>query len=165
MLYAIARSRVGIDTAADVVQEAILRVWRNPDAFDPTRGSLAGYLRVLVTGISLDVVRRNASRSQREDRQHRETVELEDSRLDPLKHLLNQEMSKRVSEALLSLRDEERQPIVAAFYGRMTYREIAARTGIPEGTIKSRIRQGLKKLSVEFHDLSSPTRDQGLPSG
>ena len=103
-------------------------------AFDPARGSLGGYLRVLVHGISLDFVRRNTSRSQRDDREHRETADPEDAQLDPLEHLLNQELSGRVSEALLSLRDEERQPIVAAFFGQMTYREIAARTGIPEGT-------------------------------
>lgn len=156
-MLAIARSIVGEDAAADVTQDAFLSVWHHPERFDPARADLGKYLRVVTRGAALDHARRTMARARREARD----VALADgAMLDALQELLEREVSDRVSAALTKLRDDERHALTLAFYDQLTYREIAALYGTPEGTIKSRIRVGMKRLRSELHEHESPMAER-----
>ncbi len=130
--------------AEEVTQEVFVQLWNNPDRFDPTRGSLRTFLLTMTHGRSVDAVRSETSRRDREERE---------SRLVPVATAGVDETVERSSEdaalrsALGDLPPEQRRPIELAYFGGHTYREVASRLGEPEGTVKSRIRIGMATLA------------------
>jgi RNA polymerase sigma-70 factor (ECF subfamily) len=127
----------------DVVAEVFLALWLTPDSFDPTRGSLLGFLRMKARGKSVDVVRGESARSRREladsTSRHHHAKEFDAD-------LMASESATQVRKAVASLTPNEREPIELAFQEGLTYRAIAVRLGIPEGTAKARIRAALRHL-------------------
>ncbi len=159
-IYGLARRICGDDAAADVTQEVFLRVWKRPDLFDADRGSMRQYLLTLTRGVSIDHLRREVARRARDLRQI--LTETNPSG-DSSQGILDGESATRVMSALGELTHSERDAIVAAFYDDMTYREVASRLGIPEGTAKSRIRLGLRKLRGELRDLGNDSDHARIP--
>ena len=133
--------------AEEIVQEVFLRLWNDPDRFDPLRGTLRSYLLAHTHGRAVDLLRSEGARRMREERDARRTA---DAGYDLENEVWDLTVSDAVSTALHDLREEERSPIVLAYFGGYTYREVASRLGEPEGTIKSRIRSGLKRLRGEL---------------
>ena len=129
--------------AEEVVQEVFLRLWDTPDRFDPERGSLRSYLLAQCHGRSVDIVRSEQSRRNREERDHRRTAE---AGYDLEHEVMDLAVGEQVREALEGLPVEERRAIELAYFGGHTYREVADILGQPEGTVKSRIRSGLRRL-------------------
>lgn len=146
-IYAIARRYCGDDAAADVTQEVFLRVWNNPNGFDAVRGNLRQYMLTMARGIAIDHLRRQSSRRRRDVRHAAGEQDIEQDLARPL---IDSEVAERVHRALEQLHANERQPILMAYFGEMTYREVAIRLGVAEGTAKSRIRSGLTKLRLEL---------------
>jgi RNA polymerase sigma-70 factor (ECF subfamily) len=143
-LFGLARRILaGRDLAEEVVQEVFLRLWNQPDRFDPARGSLRTYLLTQTHGRSVDVIRAEASRRAREERDARLTAE---SGYDLEREVWDLTQAEHVRAALASLTDGERRAIELAYFGGHTYREVAVVLGEPEGTVKSRIRSGLSRL-------------------
>jgi RNA polymerase sigma-70 factor (ECF subfamily) len=138
-------SRVLLDRALaeDVVQEVFLRLWDRPERFDPERGSLRSFLLAQCHGRAVDLVRSEESRRAREERQQRERAE---SGYDPEREVWDLAVAGYVGEALGQLPVGEREAIELAYFGGKTYREVARILGEPEGTVKSRIRTGLRRL-------------------
>lgn len=144
----VAASRiVGRNDAADVAQEMFIRVWSHPDAFDESRGTLTRYLYMITRGMSIDRVRSLASAQARDTRDTERTRPRAD---DSGQRLSDAETRERVRRALSALREGERDVIVAAYFGHLTYKQVAVQLGIPEGTVKSRIRVGLVRLRAEL---------------
>ena len=140
---AVARRICGADRANDVAQDVFVALWSHPEKFDPTRGSLRSYLLVLAHHKAVDVVRSETARLAREQRVDAGAA------LAPAKvedRLLGDEASARVRNAVTGLPAGEREAIVSAFYEHRTYRATAQWLEAPEGTIKSRIRSGLRRL-------------------
>ena len=158
MIYAIARRICGEAAAADVTQEVFVRVWTNGHLFDETRGNLRQYLCTVARGVAIDHLRRQAAQLQRDDRH---ALARTGETWDALRGLIDAETAERVRRALGRLHSTERDVIMAAFYRDMTYREVAIRLGIAEGTAKSRIRTALLKLRVELADLVETERHDG----
>jgi RNA polymerase sigma-70 factor, ECF subfamily len=129
--------------AEEIVQEVFLRLWDHPDRFDPDRGSLRSFLLAQCHGRSVDVVRSETSRRAREERQHRQQAE---AGYDLEHEVWDIVVGDHVRDALDRLPDVERQAIELAYFGGATYREVAAKLGQPEGTVKTRIRSGLRRL-------------------
>jgi RNA polymerase sigma-70 factor, ECF subfamily len=143
-LFGLARRILaGRDLAEEVVQEVFLRLWNQPDRFDPARGSLRTYLLTQTHGRSVDVIRAEASRRAREERDARLTAE---SGYDLEREVWDLTQAEHVRAALASLTEGERRAIELAYFGGHTYREVAVVLGEPEGTVKSRIRAGLTRL-------------------
>jgi len=131
--------------AEEVVQEVFLRLWNSPDKFDPGRGSLRSYLLAQCHGRSVDLLRSETSRRRREENDLRRTAE---AGYDLEREVWDLTVADHVREAIAKLPEGERQAIRLAYLGGHTYREVAELLDEPEGTVKSRIRSGLKHRRV-----------------
>jgi RNA polymerase sigma-70 factor (ECF subfamily) len=147
-VHALARRVIRSDPAAEeVTQEVFLDLWRGPERFDPQRGTLRSYLLARTHGKSVDFVRAEIARRAREDRTSREIVS---AGYDIDREVWDMAVADQVKEALRSLPDDLRVPIELAYFGGRTYREVAEMLEEPEGTVKSRIRSGLKRLRASL---------------
>lgn len=133
--------------AEDVVQEVFLRLWDHPERFDPERGSLRSYLLAQTHGRSVDMLRSDVARRRREDRDARETAQ---SGYDLDREVWDLSLASHVRDAMAVLQPDERAAIELAYFGGRTYREVAAELGEAEGTVKGRIRAGLRRLRGEL---------------
>ena len=149
-VYGLSRWVLGDDSLAeDVTQELFLRLWNEPHRFDAKRGTLRSFLQRQAHSRSVERVRSEEARRKREDRSITvELAPLEDLESDVIASI----ESDRIRSALESLDPDERRPIVLAYYGGASYRDVAVRLDLPEGTVKSRIRTGLRRLSSLLED-------------
>ena len=135
------------DLAEEVLQEVFLRLWNQPERFDPERGSLRSYLLAQVHGRSVDLLRSESSRRRREEREARETAE---HGVDIEREVLDLTLAEQVKEVVAGLPSNERKAIELAYFGGHTYRQVAVMLDEPEGTVKSRIRSGLRRLREDL---------------
>lgn len=135
--------------AEDITQDVFIRLWNEPQRFDATRGTLRSFLQRQAHSRSIERVRSEEARRRREDRTSAQDVtaiaELEADVLQSIE-------AARVRVALDRLASTEREAIVAAYFGGRSYREVAVALGVPEGTVKSRIRSGLSTLATLLLD-------------
>jgi RNA polymerase sigma-70 factor (ECF subfamily) len=149
-VFGLARRLVGDDALAEeVVQEVFLRLWQQPDRFDADRGSLRSFLLAQSHGRSVDLLRSEGARRRREERDARSTAE---SGYDLELEVWDLAVAERVQEALHGLPEGERRAIELAYFGGHTYREVAVILGEPEGTVKSRIRAGMRRMRQGLAD-------------
>lgn len=147
-VYGLARRLLSDQAQAEeVVQEVFLRLWNHPDRFDPERGTLRSFLLAHAHGRSVDLLRSETSRKRREEREARAAAT---SSYDVDREVWDMALAGHVRSALERLAEGERTAIELAYFGGRTYREVAAELGEAEGTIKSRIRSGLKRLRSEL---------------
>jgi RNA polymerase sigma-70 factor (ECF subfamily) len=137
-------------SAEEIVQEVFLRLWNHPEKFDHERGTLRSYLLAQCHGRSVDLLRSETSRRLREERDVRRAAE---AGYDLEHEVLDLSQAERVKAALDQLPDQERRAISLAYFGGHTYREVATILDQPEGTVKSRIRAGLRRLRTELADV------------
>jgi RNA polymerase sigma-70 factor, ECF subfamily len=133
--------------AEEIVQEVFVRLWNEPSRFDPERGTLRSYLLAHTHGRAVDLIRADASRRTREEREARQQA---DGGYDIALEVWDMALAGHVRDALAALQPGEREAIELAYFGGLTYREAAEQLGQPEGTVKSRIRSGLKHLRSEL---------------
>ena len=135
--------------AEDVTQEIFLRLWNEPRRFDAERGTLRSYLNRQSHSRSIERVRSEEAHRRREDRSF-DTRESDPEAIES--EVLATIDSERIRGALGSLDAKERQVIVLAYYGGRSYRDVAVALGLPEGTVKSQMRSGLRRLSTILED-------------
>lgn len=146
--YSLAR-RICADEglAEDVVQEVFLAFWRDPSRFDPARGRFGTWLLTLVHHKSVDAVRRESTIRRR-------TVPADDDGAEwsappgpgADEAAIGSLVAGQVRDALTRLPAEQRRVLALAYYGGYTQREVAALTGVPLGTVKSRMFTGVARL-------------------
>jgi RNA polymerase sigma-70 factor (ECF subfamily) len=131
------------DEAEDVTQEVFLRLWNQPDRFDSARGSLRSFLLAQSHARAVDAVRSTSSRRLREARDALRTAR---AAYDMQHEVWDLAVADQVGRAMGGLPDEERRAIELAYFDGHTYREVAQLLGQPEGTVKSRIRNGMRRM-------------------
>ncbi|PJE28038.1 sigma-70 family RNA polymerase sigma factor [Pseudooceanicola antarcticus] len=143
------RSGMGSAAAEDVVQDVMLAVWHKAAQFDPARAQVSGWIYRIARNRQVDIARK-AGRPLPEE------VETETPpEADPGALMALAEESGKLRQALAKLKPEQREVITRAYLGDLTHGEIREQTGLPLGTIKSRIRLGLERLRHELKDLRS----------
>ena len=144
LVYGVAM-RILHDTGAaeDLLQDIFLQLWRKPDAFDSSRGSLAVWLAVIARHRSIDRLR-----------QRRPETDIEACVIVSSTDLGNETERSLVIEKVRVVMNEmspdQRTAMEMAFFQGLTHTEIAEKTGEPLGTIKTRIRSGLQLLRARF---------------
>jgi RNA polymerase sigma-70 factor (ECF subfamily) len=148
-VYGLALRVIGDARAAeDVAQDVFVCVWKRPDAFDPERGSLRTWLGTLAHRRAVDHVRREEARRRRavnEASRSQTAPDVEEMAMALV-------TAERVRAALATLPDDQRRAIQLAYFGGKTYRQVAEVLGIPEGTAKSRLRLGLRRIADALDD-------------
>jgi len=129
--------------AEDVLQDVFLQLWRNPDAFDASRGSLAAWLAVISRHRSIDRLRKRRPEVDIEDCVIAGGPDLRDETERTL-------VIEKVRVVLTEMNPDQRKVLELAFFQGLTHTEIAEKTGEPLGTIKTRIRSGLQLLRARF---------------
>ena len=144
VVYAVAL-RVLQDAAAaeDVLQDVFLQLWRNPDAFDASRGSLAAWLSVISRHRSIDRLRKRRPETDIEDCVIAAGTDLRDDAERAL-------VIEKVRAVLSGMNPDQRKALEMAYFEGLTHTEIAEKTGEPLGTVKTRIRSGLQQLRAKF---------------
>lgn len=143
-VYGLAVKVIGDRTAAqDVVQDVFVRLWERPEQFDPDRGRLRTYLGTVAHRRSVDHIRREEAKRRRAERE----ANLAHSVPDVDEMAMALVAAERVRAAVDELPAEQREAIHLAYFRGRTYREVAAELGIPEGTAKSRLRLGLRRIA------------------
>lgn len=137
-------------SSEEVVQDAFLRVWRQAGTFDPDRGQVRSWVLSIVHHRAIDLLRGKAGRRRQE-------VAIEDVERtltggDTWSQVSRTLERESVLEAVASLPAEQRRAIELAYFQGLTHQEIADSTGIPLGTVKSRLRLGLRKLHDALRD-------------
>jgi RNA polymerase sigma-70 factor (ECF subfamily) len=136
--------------AEDVTQEVFLRLWNEPDRYDPGRGSLRSFLLAQSHARAVDAVRSTSSRRQRESRDALRTAR---GTYDLQHEVWDLAMADQVGQAMGALPAEERRAIELAYFDGHTYREVARLLQQPEGTVKSRIRNGMRRMRAALADM------------
>jgi RNA polymerase sigma-70 factor (ECF subfamily) len=131
--------------AEDVVQEAFLAIWRNAATYQRSRGAARGWLLTVVRNRAIDSLRAREARPK-VGASLDEIGPLAAKDDDPAEDALRRVEAAAVRQALTTLPPEQRETVELAFFAGLTYPEVAARTGAPLGTVKSRMRLALERL-------------------
>jgi RNA polymerase sigma-70 factor (ECF subfamily) len=144
IVYAVAL-RVLQDTGAaeDVLQDIFMQLWRNPGAFNASRGNMAAWLAVIARHRAIDSLRRRKPENDIEEI----VVSVEQ---DLASDADRSRAMDKVRGALQTMPEPQRSALELAYFEGLTHVEIAAKTGEPLGTIKTRIRTGLLTLRKLF---------------
>jgi RNA polymerase sigma-70 factor (ECF subfamily) len=135
--------------AEDAVQDAFLKLWTGTAQYDPARGSMRGLLMTIARHTSIDVIRKRARRQKTETAYCHDATYVTDG---PERATERADDERRVRSAVAALPADQRSAIEMAYFAGLTRREIAASHTVPTGTVKSRLRLGMKKLSVALAD-------------
>ena len=134
--------------AEEIVQDVMLTLWRKAHMFDPHRAQVSAWVYQIVRNRQIDVARK-------ENRPMPEALKEEpEAEPDATQIVAIEQETEQLRAALAKLRPEQREVIEKAYLGELTHQEISTQTGLPLGTIKSRIRLGLQRLRHELKDLS-----------
>lgn len=139
------KSGAGASLAEECAQEVMATLWQKAHLFDPARASVATWVFTIARNKRIDALRK-ARRAEPEELDWGPEPEPDQAEV-----LEAQEETDRLGRALASLPEKQRALIERAYYGDLSHSEIAAETGLPLGTIKSRIRLALDKLR---HDMT-----------
>jgi RNA polymerase sigma-70 factor (ECF subfamily) len=132
--------------AADITQEVFVRLWQRGERFDPERGTLKSYLQIDAHGRAIDLLRSRKASDRRERLDHEKTASTHTAGTEEL--AMTAITSTTVRTAMMGLPEDQRNPIAMAFFGGHSYRDVAKALNVPEGTVKSRIRLGMKRLQL-----------------
>lgn len=133
--------------AEEIVQDVMLTVWRKSAMFDPHRAQVSAWIYQIARNRHIDIVRKEKRPVPEE------LAEDPEAEPDASQILAVQQEAGQLKQALAKLKPDQREIIEKAYLGELTHQEISEQTGIPLGTIKSRIRLGLERLRHELSGL------------
>ncbi len=140
IVYAVAlRVLQDTATAEDVLQDIFMQLWRNPAAFDISRGNMASWLAVIARNRAIDALRRRRPQEDIQD----VIVSVEP---DMASEAERSRVMEKVRGALQAMPSPQRSALEMAYFEGLTHTEIAQKTGDPLGIVKTRIRTGLLLL-------------------
>ena len=144
----------------EVAQEVLLEIWRTATRYDPARAGVRSWAVVIAHSRAVDRVRSSERRRAREEA----TALPEPPAVDEVSEAAVSAFEvRRVRKAMAELSDVQRESVRLAFYGGHTHKEVAALLGVPLGTVKTRIRDGLGRLRLHLGPELDPALDDLPP--
>ena len=145
--------RAGADgrMAEEVVQEAMIAVWRKADSFNPEKASVSTWIFTIVRNKRIDYLRREV----RPDLKPSDFLHLENDQTHADDEIDVQQTGDSIQKALACLPFEQAQVLELAYFGDKSHREIAEQLNLPLGTVKSRIRLALARMKGSISDMTS----------
>lgn len=140
------KSGTSAEAAEEVIQDVMLTVWRKAAQFDPHKSQVSGWVYQIARNRHIDLLRK----TKRPLPEELGEVETED---DASQIIALEQEARQLKRALGRLKQEQREVIERAYLGELTHQEISKETGLPLGTIKSRIRLGLDRLRHELKGM------------
>ena len=148
-VYALARKILRTKTdSEEVMQDVFVKIWNRAGEYDAARGTVMAWLMTIAHHLCVDVFRKN---------QNRQTDELDDAAVNAASHgsdiaelTLDRMMA---AKALEMLEASDRALLEALYFEGLSQSQLAARTGLPLGTLKSRVRSALQRLRAQFEEL------------
>jgi len=145
IIYSVALRVLGDTGAAeDILQEVFLQLWRSPDMFDASRGSMPGWLAVIARNRAIDSLRKRRPETDITE----VVVSVEPDLAGKVEW---SRTADKIRGALGGMPAPQRSALEMAFFEGLTHTEIAEKTGEPLGTVKTRIRAGLMTLRKAFN--------------
>lgn len=141
--------------AEEVAQDVFLAMWAKAASFDATRGSARSWILTIAHRRAVDVVRREQASRDRLTRVAADDVHRPFDEVAEL--VLRRCEDREVRVALRALTPIQRQAVELAYYQGLTYRQVAQRLDVPLGTIKTRIRDGLRRLGANLAQAAPAT--------
>lgn len=135
------RSGADAVTAEDFAQEAMLTVWRKAELYDPDRAGASAWVFTIARNLRIDTLRRTGRAPSGID-----PSDLPDDPMPPDVILDESDSARRVRAALSALPEEQRKVLLLSYFHELAHGEISSRTGIPLGTVKSRLRLAVSRL-------------------
>ncbi|HZB78944.1 MAG TPA: sigma-70 family RNA polymerase sigma factor [Actinomycetota bacterium] len=141
--------------AEEIVQEAFLAVWRSPERYDRSRGSVRTWLMGTVHHRAVDAVRREQAQRRRAGQAAAMGHGVAEDPTDEVLSAIDLPRERRlVRRALAELPDEQRDVIRQMYFDGMSQSQIAERTGLPLGTVKSRTLLGMRRLRARLEEMA-----------
>ena len=141
--------------AEEVTQDVFLALWRHPERYDASRGSLRVYLLQLTRGRALDRLRRRSRRAQLWHLAHPELEPTEDPP-GPYDEQVDRDRRVALRSALGELSDGQSQALLLFYFEGLTHKEIAAELELPMGTVKTHLRRGLMAIREALAKIGHP---------
>ena len=150
--------------ADDVLQEVFIEIWNRAESFDAKKGRALGWMITLARRRAIDRIRRNQAYQRSSDRAELEfTATTETRPPNQAQERMSTEETREVIAAILQrLPDNQREAVELAFFRGLSQRQIAAKTGIPVGTIKTRLQLALSKIERALKGVSREFVDRYL---
>jgi len=140
--------------AEEIVQEAFMAVWRDPESYEAQRGSVKSWLLGMVHHRAVDLVRREESHRRRAEASIPQVIhDVADHAEDVVQQIGLPEERRIVRSALDELPDEQRDVLTLMYFEGMSQSQIAARTSLPLGTVKSRTLLGMRRMRASLQGL------------
>ena len=155
--YSLAYRMMGEKQAAeDLLQDALLKAWRAAGSYRPERGSVRTWILSIVHNRAIDQLRSRASRRRTQERVEASAPKSQPS--EAFSEAWRNTQREQVREALGALPPEQLKTLELAYFSGYTHAEISEILGVPLGTVKGRMRLGLKKVKDHFDskDLAVP---------
>jgi RNA polymerase sigma factor (sigma-70 family) len=144
--------------AEEITQDSFVRLWEQPDLYDPARGGLRLWLAAMARRRAVDWLRRSGRQHERVERlvreRWRDVDSAEDAVIGDAVHV--DAVHVAVRTAVDQLPEVNRRVLLLAYYGGLTYSDVARALGIPEGTVKSRMRTALQRLAADLAATGVP---------
>jgi len=134
----------------DLLQDVLIEIWNRAVGYDPQKGKPLGWIITLARRRAIDRLRRRDTYIRVEGRLTEELKTTAEHWSHVYEDMALHDMGKHLNRALARLPKAQRNAIKMAYHRHMTQREISARTGIPLGTVKTRLELGLRKLAVSL---------------
>lgn len=142
--------------AEEIVQEAFLAVWRDPGGYDSERGSVRSWLMGMVHHRAVDLVRREEAYRRRAEGSIPEALEEQADHAQDVVEMMGLPEERRIVRAALDeLPEEQRDVLLLMYFGGLSQTEIAAKTGTPLGTVKSRTLLGMRRMRTSLEGVRS----------
>jgi len=132
--------------AEDIVLEAYLQLWRTAESYNPLRGTVTAWLLTVARSRAIDWLRARKSRRADLEQNLDDVFDLHDHRPNPEHNSIDSSRDRIIRDVMAELPNEQRRAIELTYFSGLSHSEIALQTGLPIGTVKTRIRLGMMRL-------------------